>query len=63
MIKKQWYVSGVKQIKFTNGYAFNISCCINIDEGKIYGTKSHDCHVFMQRLIPLAFRDMLSRPI
>ena len=32
---------------------------INLDEGKIYGMKSHDCHVFMQRLIPLAFRDML----
>lgn len=24
--------------------------------------KSHDCHVFMQRLIPLAFRDMLPKP-
>jgi len=37
--------------------------CINLDKGKIYGMKSHDCHVFMQRLIPLAFHDMLPRPI
>ena len=25
--------------------------------------KSHDCHVFMQRLIPLAFHDMLPKPV
>jgi len=49
----------IKQLKFPDGYASNISRCINVDEGKIYGMKSHDCHVFMQRLIPLAFRDML----
>ncbi|XP_020229215.1 uncharacterized protein LOC109810217 [Cajanus cajan] len=53
----------IKQLKFPDGYASNISRCINIDEGKIYGMKSHDCHVFMQRLIPLAFRDMLPKPI
>ena len=26
---------------------------------KLFGMKSHDCHVFMQRLIPIAFREML----
>ena len=25
--------------------------------------KSHDCHVFMERLLPIAFRDMLPDPI
>ena len=25
--------------------------------------KSHDCHVFMQTLIPLAYRDLLSKGI
>jgi len=53
----------IKQLKFPDGYASNISRCINVDEGKMYGRKSHDCHVFMQRLIPLAFRDMLPKPI
>jgi len=36
---------------------------VNIEEGKIYGMKSHDSHVFMQRLVPLVFRDMLEKPI
>ena len=26
---------------------------------KLFGIKSHDCHVFMQRLIPIEFREML----
>jgi len=29
----------------------------------LYGIKSHDCHVFMQTLIPLAFRDLLPKGI
>ena len=41
----------------------NIARCVNTNEGKIYGMKSHDCHVFMQRLLPIVFRDMLPKPI
>ena len=26
---------------------------------KLYGMKSHDCHIFMQRLILIAFREIL----
>jgi hypothetical protein len=29
----------------------------------LYGMKSHDCHVFMQTLIPLAYRDLLPKGI
>ncbi|GKV43375.1 hypothetical protein SLEP1_g50673 [Rubroshorea leprosula] len=28
-------------------------------ELRLFGMKSHDCHVFMQRLLPIAFRDFL----
>ncbi|KAJ8629857.1 hypothetical protein MRB53_023180 [Persea americana] len=31
--------------------------------GKLQGMKSHDCHVFMERLMPLAFWDLLNKPI
>ncbi|RDX96520.1 hypothetical protein CR513_20813, partial [Mucuna pruriens] len=51
----------IKQLKFSDGYVSNIARCINIDDGKIYGMKSHDYHVFMQRLIPLVFRYMLPK--
>ncbi|XP_072081023.1 uncharacterized protein [Arachis hypogaea] len=34
-----------------------------LTNGKIYGMKSHDSPVFMKRLIPLAFRDVLPKSI
>ncbi|XP_023731489.2 uncharacterized protein LOC111879256 [Lactuca sativa] len=46
----------LKKLKFPDGYASNIGNCVNIKNGSFYGFKSHDCHVFMQRLFPLAIR-------
>ncbi|OMO57751.1 Transposon, En/Spm-like protein [Corchorus capsularis] len=53
----------VKQLKFPDGYVSNIARKVQDDDNKFYGMKSHDCHVFMQRLLPIAFRDLLSTPI
>ena len=33
--------------------------CVDMKKLKLFGMKSHDCHVFMQRLIPIAFREIL----
>ena len=41
----------LKGVKFLDGYASNISRCVNINEGKIMGIKSHDSHVLLQRLL------------
>ncbi|GKV22333.1 hypothetical protein SLEP1_g32213 [Rubroshorea leprosula] len=30
-----------------------------MQELRLFGMKNHDCHVFMQRLLPIAFRDFL----
>ncbi|TYK28599.1 uncharacterized protein E5676_scaffold2030G00110 [Cucumis melo var. makuwa] len=43
----------LKSVKFPDGFASNISRCVNLKEGKIYGLKSHDCHVLFQRLLPI----------
>ena len=32
---------------------------MNVDGGKFAGLKSHDCHVFMQRLLPVGIRHLL----
>ena len=55
----QW----LRQLIFPDGYVSNIARAVKIDDGQLYGLKSHDCHIFMQRLIPLAFHDMLDKPI
>ncbi|OMO51375.1 Transposon, En/Spm-like protein [Corchorus capsularis] len=48
----------VKSLKFPDGYTSNLSRCVDMNELKFKGMKSHDCHVFMQRLIPVAFKEM-----
>nr|GMC51112.1 uncharacterized protein LOC109179592 [Ipomoea batatas] len=49
----------VKNLKFPDGYVSNMSRCVDMNKLKLFGMKSHDCHVFMQRLIPIAFRELL----
>jgi hypothetical protein len=52
----------VKNLKLPDGYVSNLSRCVDLKEAKLFGMKSHDCHVFMQRLLPLAFK-ALPKPI
>ena len=49
----------MKNLKFPNGYASNMARCVDMRKHKLFGMKSHDCLVFMQRLIPIAFRELL----
>jgi hypothetical protein len=53
----------LKSMCFLDGHASNISRLVNMEEYRLYGMKSHDFHVFMQTLIPLAFRDLLPKGI
>ncbi|KAL4580035.1 hypothetical protein LXL04_016209 [Taraxacum kok-saghyz] len=46
----------LKKLKFPDRYASNIGNCVNVKTCNFYGFKSHDCHVFMQRLLPLDIR-------
>ncbi|XP_042988732.1 uncharacterized protein LOC122316266 [Carya illinoinensis] len=55
----EWLAS----IKFPDGFASNISRCVSVADGKISGMKSHDCHVFMQRLLPVAIGGFLRSDI
>jgi len=53
----------LKSLHFLDGHTSNISRLVNMEECRLYGMKSHDCHVFMQTLIPLAFCDLLPKGI
>jgi len=53
----------LKSLCFPDGHASNISRLVNMEECRLYRMKSHDCHVFMQTLIPLAYRDLLLKGI
>ncbi|CAN6692867.1 unnamed protein product [Malus baccata var. baccata] len=46
-----------------DGYSSNVSRCVHVNERKIHGLKSHDCHVLMQQLLPLAIRAVLPKSV
>ncbi|KAL0439036.1 UNVERIFIED_CONTAM: hypothetical protein Slati_2386600 [Sesamum latifolium] len=57
--QKRMICEWITRLKFSNGYASNLARCVDMKELRLHGMKSHDCHVFMQKLIPIAFREML----
>jgi hypothetical protein len=48
----------IKELKMPDGYASNLSRCVDVTKGKMTGMKSHDCHIFMECLLPIAFRSL-----
>jgi len=50
-------------IKVPDGFSSNISSCVSMQDLKIVGLKSHDCHVIMQHLLPLAIRSVLPKEV
>ena len=49
----------LKDLRLPDGFCSNIGGCVNLDEKKITGLKSHDCHILLEYLIPLATRGLL----
>ncbi|XP_012849704.1 PREDICTED: uncharacterized protein LOC105969495 isoform X1 [Erythranthe guttata] len=61
--EKKRFCEFLKAVKFPDGYAANISRCVNIKDDKITGLKSHDCHVLLQRLLPVGLRGYLNKDV
>ena len=38
-----------------DGYSSNLARCADVENGRMHGMKIHDCHIFMECLIPTAF--------
>ena len=58
-IGKQVICEWVKNLQFPDGYVSNMGRCVDLKKYKLFGMKSHDCHVFMQWLILMAFRNLM----
>jgi len=56
--EKQQFCKVLHDIKAPDGYSSNISRCVNVAQAKITGLKSHDCHILMQQLLPVALRGL-----
>ncbi|XP_052159498.1 uncharacterized protein LOC127777020 [Oryza glaberrima] len=57
--EKQQFCKVLHDIKVPDGYSGNISRCVNVSQGKISGLKSHDYHILIQQLLPVALRGVL----
>ena len=44
---KEQLCKWIKKLKFPDGYVSNLGRCVDLGGNKIYGMKSHDCHIFM----------------
>ncbi|KAL0559314.1 hypothetical protein IC582_003922 [Cucumis melo] len=53
----------LKSVKFPDGFISNISQCVNDNDGKIAGLKTHDCHVLLHRLLPIGVRAYLPKNV
>ncbi|XP_068339221.1 uncharacterized protein [Pyrus communis] len=56
---KKEFFNFISSVKFPDGYASNISRCVNVSGCKFSNMKSHDCHVILQRLLPVGIRHLL----
>jgi len=57
--KKKTFLQTLKNAKKPYGYLSNIARCVDLKGGKIFGLKSHDCHILMEQLLPIAIRNVL----
>ena len=56
---KEIFLTMLKKIKVSDGYSSSISRCIDLHTRKVAGLKSHDSHVLMQQLLPLAIKNAM----
>ncbi|XP_062145091.1 uncharacterized protein LOC133852365 [Alnus glutinosa] len=64
---KENFLKVLRNVRVPDGYASNISRCVRLKDRTISGLKSHDSHILMQQLLPIALRkslpDKVVRPL
>ncbi|KAI5338322.1 hypothetical protein L3X38_017593 [Prunus dulcis] len=49
-------------MKVPEGYSSNIKNLVSLQDSRLLGLKSHDCHTLMQQLHPVTIRSVLEKP-
>ncbi|XP_013729011.2 uncharacterized protein LOC106432716 [Brassica napus] len=57
--EKKKFCKRLAEFRGPDGYCANISNCVSVDPPTVGGLKSHDHHVLLQNLLPVALRGML----
>ena len=53
----------LKGVKVPQGYSSNVKSLMSMQDLKLIGLKSHDCHILMQQLLPVAIRGILPKNV
>jgi len=53
----------LKSVKVPQGYSSNIQSLVSMQDLKLVGLNSHDCHILMQQLLPVAIRRILPKNV
>ncbi|XP_074289631.1 uncharacterized protein LOC141614782 [Silene latifolia] len=61
--EKMIVCESLKGVKVPHGYSSNISRLVSIKDSKLVGMKSHDCHVMLTQLLPVAIRSVLPKHV
>ena len=61
--EKEIFFECLLNMKVPTGFSSNIKGIINMAEKKFQNLKSHDCHVIMTQLLPVALRGLLSENV
>jgi hypothetical protein len=56
---KTHFFKVIRNVRVPDKYASNVSRCVRLKERTISGLKSHDSHVLMQQLLPIALLESL----
>uniref|UniRef100_A0A803N597 Transposase n=1 Tax=Chenopodium quinoa TaxID=63459 RepID=A0A803N597_CHEQI len=61
--QKHKFCQVIKNAKLPQGYASNLSRCVQVRERKIAGYKSHDAHFMMNYLLPIVVKTTLPKDV
>ncbi|XP_025680353.1 uncharacterized protein [Arachis hypogaea] len=47
------FLKTLQNVIFSDGYSSNVARCVDLRQRKLFGLKSHDCHILMEQLLPI----------
>ncbi|XP_058755972.1 uncharacterized protein LOC131629194 [Vicia villosa] len=61
--EKTSFCECLQGVKVPQGYSSNVKSLVSMKDLKLVGLKSHDCHILMQQLLPVAIRGILPKNV
>nr|XP_027193555.1 uncharacterized protein LOC101504995 [Cicer arietinum] len=61
--EKRCFCECLRGIKVPHGHSSHVKSLVSMKDLKLVGLKSHDCHILMQQLLPVALRGILPKKV